>query len=167
MYISDVTRAALYTTEYTINDNVIIEALTEMDNELIMSVVSNMQSDGECYSGNVHGETYNVISIARVDYDELSRYGWLESLVDVPYNPEINQKYLLQLIKRTDGYIEFRINGVSISATNTVYSRGHPGIGVHAGGGSSTPGNVKFWWFRVRKYTEPEPFVSIGEEESA
>ena len=166
-YISSAIRAALYTTEYTINDNVIIEALAEMDNELIMSVVSNMQSNGECYSANLLGETYNLINMGRVDYDAKFGYSWLETLASASYNPELNQKYLLQLIKRTDGYIEFRVNGASINAANTVYSEGNPGIGFTAGGYSSTPGNVKFWWFRVRKYTEPEPSVSIGEEETA
>jgi len=166
-YMSDVTRAALYTTDYAMDEDVVVETLAEMDNELIMNVISNMQSNGECYSANLQGETYNSISIGRIDYDASFGYGWLEGLASASYNPELNQKYLLQLIKRTDGYIEFRINGVSINATNTVYSGGNPGIGFTAGGSSSTPGNVKFWWFRVRKYTEPEPSVSVGEEETA
>ena len=160
-------RCALYTTDYTIDEDVVIEASAEMDNELLMCIVSNMQSNGECYSGNVHGEPYNVVSIARIDYDANYTYGWLESLADAPYNPELNQKYLLQLIKRVDGYIEFRVNGASINATNTVYSEGNPGIGMTAGGKSSSTGNVKFWWLRVRKYTEPEPSVNLGAEEAA
>ena len=160
-------RGALYTTDYTINEDIMIEASAEMDNELLMCIVSNMQSNGECYSGNVHGETYNVVSIARIDYDAPYDSGWLESLADTPFNPELNQKYLLQFIKKTDGYIEFRVNGISINTTNTIYSEGAPGVGFMAGGSSSAPGNIKFWWFRVRKYTEPEPSVSLGVEETA
>ena len=159
-------RGALYNTTYTINDNVIIETSAEMDNELFMCVISNMQSNGECYSGNIMGETYNINSIARIDYNAAYDGSWLEHLGDVPFDPELNQKYLLQLIKRTDGYIEFRVNGNSINATNTVYSGGNSGMGFQAGGDSSAPGNIRFWWFRVRKYTEPEPSVTIGEEET-
>jgi len=167
-YLSDARfRSALYTTDYTIDDNIIIEACAEMSNELIMSLISNMQSNGEGYTGNVLGEPYNSINIGRVDFDASYSSSWLESLADGSYDPELNQKYLLQLIKKTDGYVEFRINNTSINATNTVYSGGNPGVGFQAGSSSSAPGNIKFWWFRVRKYTDPEPSVSIGSEKTA
>jgi len=166
-YISDVRfRGALYTTDYTIDDDIIIEAEAEMDSGLTMGVVTNMQSDGEAYHGGVSA-VYDKISINRIDFDAAYASSHLEELVSASFEPSINQKYLLQLIKKTNGYLEFRLNGNSVNVTNTLYTAGNLGMDFQAGGSSETPGSVKFCWFRVRKYAEPEPLISIGAEETA
>ena len=166
-YISDPDfRGALYATDYAINDDVIIEMEGEMDSGLIYGLVANMQDNGEAYDGSI-ARVYNSAGLGRIDFDANYADSALEGLNSVSFTPETNHKYLLQLVKKVDGYLELRVNGVSVSATNTLYSGGYPGISFHAGGSSETPGSIKFWWFRVRKYTEPEPSVSIGEEESA
>ena len=137
-----------------------------MDSGLIYGLVANMQDNGEAYDGSI-ARVYNSAGLGRIDFDANYADSALEGLNSVSFTPETNHKYLLQLVKKVDGYLELRVNGVSVSATNTLYSGGYPGISFHAGGSSETPGSIKFWWFRVRKYTEPEPSVSIGAEEAA
>jgi len=166
-YIDDVGfRGALYAIDYTIDDSIMIEAEGEMDSGLIFGCVANMQDNGEAYDGEIEG-VYNHASISRKDFDANYADSSLEGLNSISFTPETNHKYLLQFVKKTDGYLELRVNGVSVSATNTLYSGGYSGMSFHAGISSETPGSIRFWWFRVRKYTEPEPSVNLGAEEIA
>jgi len=74
-----------------------------------------------------------------------------------------NVWYDFRVTRKPDGTIIGEILGVnSVSATDTSFTSGY--VGVRVGGTASDTCRVDN--YRVRKYTDPEPTASVGEEEA-
>jgi len=154
-------RAAFYTTEYQIDSDIVIVARGELNSEIIIGPISHMQPNHEAYSALLSGATYNKIQIARVNFETNE---FLENIVEISFDPSLNQKYLLTFAVRSNGYAVFRVDGASVSGTSSVvYSDGYPGFAFHTGANSGT-GSAKFWWFAVLKYADPVDVYSVEEK---
>ena len=118
-----------------------------------------------CVQDNTVAWTPNSMYHNEIGYDNQDHTlrkreeGAITILASSSFTFNLNEWVLLEL-RKTDSNLEGRANEQVLSATDTTFSSGYVGI-------SGYTSTVDFDFVFVRKYTEPEPSVSIGAEETA
>ena len=139
-------------TEPTFGDDIVVEGWFKWDSTAGWIHIMIINSDGDGYSGSYAG---NEILIRRInDYPVGSSIDNLAT-ASAPSNSNWNE---FNFTRKSDGSMEFCFLGICISATDTTYS-GPWQLTVWSG-----PANHKWEDLRVRKYTSPEPTLTVGPE---
>ena len=153
----------IYTKTYQITDG-IAEAKVKIDAGA-RGGFHTRASQTDTY-GDLGTNSYNV-NYRYPNGDARSRKG-VDAVLDTgTYSHDTDWHIARLILSGSDITFEYEkldgTNKYSFTTTDTDYASGYLGLATDR----MDSGAVYYDWVRVRKYTEPEPSVSLGEEENA